>query len=84
MENEYIYTGGYYDILYDSYKNKTLTCDEIKIILKHTKPLSMILDIGAGTGRLTIPLIKNNRKVLALDTSRNMLKELRKKLKKII
>ena len=44
----------------------------------------MILDIGAGTGRLTIPLIKNNRKVLALDTSRNMLKELRKKLKKII
>ncbi len=40
-----------------------------------------ILDVGAGTGRLAIDLIKQNALVTALDVSAEMLNELKKKIK---
>jgi len=42
-----------------------------------------IIDFGAGTGRLTIPLLKNNFKVTAVDINKESLKHLRKNTKKI-
>lgn len=43
-----------------------------------------ILDVGAGTGRLSIMLAKNGAEVTALDVSEEMLKVLHKKSRKII
>ncbi|WP_311244571.1 daptide-type RiPP biosynthesis methyltransferase [Microbacterium sp. WCS2018Hpa-23] len=37
-----------------------------------------ILDIGAGSGRLTIPLVRSGRRVTALDLSEDMLSRLRR------
>lgn len=40
-----------------------------------------ILELGCGTGRLLIPLLKNGKKVAGLDLSKRMLEILRKKAK---
>lgn len=42
-----------------------------------------IIDFGAGSGRITIPLLENGQRVLAVDISRLSLKELRKTARKI-
>ena len=42
-----------------------------------------ILDVGAGTGRLSIPLVNAGAEVTALDVSERMLMELYRKNKKI-
>lgn len=41
-----------------------------------------IVDFGAGSGRLTIPLLKNNFRVLAIDVSNKSLRRLQKIAKK--
>lgn len=45
------------------------------------KPSKIFLDIGAGTGRITIPLILAGHKAVAIDSSREMTKALVGKLK---
>ena len=42
----------------------------------------MILDIGAGTGRVSVPLAKAGAKVTALDVSEEMLRQVQGKSKK--
>ena len=74
----------YYDFVYEhtfgdfynSLKNETL-----KVI---TEILSdgTIIDYGAGTGRLTIPLAKKDYKVIAVEKSHEMVNELKRKLRK--
>lgn len=47
---------------------------EVSVFLSLIDPASaMILDLGAGTGKLTIPLLLESREVIAADTSPEML-----------
>lgn len=71
----------YYDFVYERtfgnfYHNLTeLTLDKISEIIKE----GTILDFGAGTGRLTIPLKQNGYEVIAIEKSIGMVDELNKK-----
>lgn len=58
---------------------------EIKIILDilKFKRINQVIDFGAGTGRLTIPLLRNNIKTTAVDISKESLKKLINLAKKI-
>lgn len=59
---------------------------EISIIIDILKKrkCKKIIDFGSGTGRLTIPLLKNNFMVTAIDISKESLKKLFYLSKKII
>jgi predicted TPR repeat methyltransferase len=47
--------------------------------IKNIAPNGKILDFGAGTGRISIPLATDGYKVTAVDCSSEMIKELRRK-----
>lgn len=47
-----------------------LTCRQLSSI--HLRPDDTVLDIGAGTGRLTIPIAKQVKQVTAVEPSKNM------------
>lgn len=49
-----------------------------KIITKTGKKKVCILDVGAGTGRLTIPLLQNNHGVTAVEPSVPMCEQIKK------
>lgn len=56
-----------------------------EVVKRHVEAMSApgidnILDVGAGTGNVTIELLKANRKVTAVDLSRAMLEKLRTKV----
>ena len=74
--------GSLYDYVYeqtygDFYKDLTAeTLDQINQIL----PSGTIIDYGAGTGRLSIPLSNQGYKVIAVEKSIGMLDEFRRKL----
>ncbi|MBL7160447.1 MAG: methyltransferase domain-containing protein [Candidatus Aenigmarchaeota archaeon] len=55
--------------------------DILKIILQEDVKGKVVLDMGAGTGRASIPLAVKAKKVYALDQSKSMLRILRKKIK---
>ena len=57
-----------------------LTDLTMKIVLELTEPSESILDIGAGTGRMSLPLIESNFYVSSLDPSAGMLSQLSTKL----
>lgn len=63
-----------YDLLY---KNVT---DDLDFYLSILQDVDEIVEYGAGSGRITIPLVKQNHKVLAVDNEPIMLKQLEKKL----
>lgn len=78
--------------LMEIYWNKTemyewfSSCEDVNNIIKYiSKNVDLenktILDLGAGTGRLSIPLSKRAKFVYALDKSKPMLKILRRKIK---
>ena len=56
-----------------------LTNTSLEIILKNTKFGAEILDIGAGTGRLSIPLLQHGYYLCSVDASAKMLEVLKKK-----
>ena len=57
-----------------------LTDLTMEVVLELSEPTESILDIGAGTGRMSLPLIESNFYVAALDPSAGMLSQLAKKL----
>jgi 2-polyprenyl-3-methyl-5-hydroxy-6-metoxy-1,4-benzoquinol methylase len=71
-----------YDIVYDDYTNKEETKKELNFIRSQIKTNGSILDLGCGTGRHTIPLIKMGYTLCGVDNSKEMLKVLKTKLKK--
>ena len=69
-------------ILYDlSSKNKK---DDILFYLKYAKASGgEVLELGCGTGRVSIPLIEQGFKVTAIDSSQNMIRVLREKVRNL-
>ena len=56
---------------------------EVRVLLEELTPLEKrrVMDIAAGTGRLTIELARRGASVLGLDTSKSMLRLLKSKVK---
>jgi len=73
----------YYDFVYEqtfgSFYND-LTAETIKAI-NDILPKGTIIDFGAGTGRLSLPLVKQDYSVFAVEKSNGMVEELNKKAK---
>jgi SAM-dependent methyltransferase len=63
--------------LYDVYVN---TDFDIPFFLKETQGCSHVLELMSGTGRLSIPLIEAGIPLTCIDSSKEMLELLRKKL----
>ena len=77
------HSANYYDFVYERRYGKRyqeLTRNNIKKIQEFA-PNGKILDFGAGTGRISIPLAKEGYKVTSVDCSSEMLKVLRSKAK---
>jgi SAM-dependent methyltransferase len=62
--------GGYYD---------ALTAETLNVI-KQILPAGSIIDFGAGTGRLAIPLAEHGYKIVAVEKSAGMVNEVNRKL----
>ena len=73
--------GAYYDFVYEQtfgsfYNNLTIeTVNTINDIL----PEGNIIDFGAGTGRLSFPLIEHGHSVIAVEKSNGMVEEFKRK-----
>ena len=65
--------GGYYD---------ALTAETLNVI-KQILPDATIIDFGAGTGRLAIPLAEQGHKVTAVEKSAGMVNEFNRKLSRV-
>lgn len=63
-----------YDLLYED------VTEDIYMYLKLLKGQKNILEFGAGTGRVTIPLAKDGHFIEAVDLSSEMLNELKNKI----
>lgn len=71
----------FYDLLYQRYLKSVP--DFVALVKENTPKGGSILDLAAGTGEVTIPLLKNGFKVISLDISKGMLKELKLKAEKL-
>lgn len=60
-----------YDLLYEDVNA------DIPLYIKLTEKYRKIVEFGAGTGRITIPLATNNKIILAIDNEERMLKKLK-------
>jgi ubiquinone/menaquinone biosynthesis C-methylase UbiE len=69
-------TAHVYDIVNSSLKGAEVTDAEIKLVQKLLTPNGHILDIGAGTGRHAVRLVKLGYNLTALDSSNQMLDQL--------
>ncbi len=75
--NTYKTTAKYYDS-----DNKDLLKDDIDFYIQYADELKgNILELGCGTGRITIPLARAEHKVWALDISQPMLDVFAEKLR---
>jgi ubiquinone/menaquinone biosynthesis C-methylase UbiE len=70
-----------YDLLYERYLKSVP--DFVALVKTNTPRGGAILDLAAGTGEVTIPLLKSGFKVTSLDASRGMLRELESKARKL-
>ena len=75
--------GKYYDFVYERdfgslYKNFT---NETLTVINQILPKGTILDFGAGTGRLSLPLAGQGYNVIAVEKSIGMVNEFKRKLK---
>ncbi|MDD5290079.1 MAG: class I SAM-dependent methyltransferase [Patescibacteria group bacterium] len=70
----------FYDLLYQRYLKSVP--DFVALVEKNTPQKGLILDLAAGTGEITIPLLKKGFRVISLDASQGMLRELKLKAKK--
>jgi SAM-dependent methyltransferase len=74
--------GAYYDFVYEQTFGgyyHALTAETVSVI-KQILPDATIIDFGAGTGRLAIPLAENGHKVVAVEKSAGMVNEFKRKL----
>lgn len=62
------------------YKDVTEDINLYKVLLKNYKE---IVEYGAGTGRITIPIAQEGKKVIAIDNESNMLDDLKFKVKEM-
>lgn len=69
-----------YDLLYQRYLKSVP--DFIALVESNTPSRGKILDIAAGTGEVSIPLLKNGFTVTSVDLNKGMLKELKLKAEK--
>jgi len=51
----------------------------IPALLQHVAPGGKILDVGTGTGRISVPLLRLGANVIGIDLSLNMMDKLRQK-----
>lgn len=63
-----------YDLLYND------VVEDISMYIKLLKEQKSILEFGAGTGRITIPLAEQGHHIDAVDLSNNMLEKLKLKI----
>ena len=76
MKDRYAVEASFYDLIYDY-------ADDIPFYLEYaSKSRGPILECACGTGRLLLPLARAGHDVLGLDSSNEMLKVLRAKLRK--
>src|SRR5512145_2832287 len=54
--------------------------DGIPALLEHITPHGRILDVGTGTGRISVPLLRLGAIVTGIDLSLNMMGKLRQKV----
>src|SRR3989338_3002360 len=66
-----------YDLLYQRYLKSVP--DFVSLIKENTEKGGLILDLAAGTGEVSIPLLKNGFVVISSDLNKGMLKELKLK-----
>lgn len=74
--------GAYYDFVYEQTFGRfynDLTTETIKTINK-ILPIGNIIDFGAGTGRLSLPLAKQGYSVIAVEKSNGMVEEFKRKV----
>jgi SAM-dependent methyltransferase len=64
--------------LYDQFGSQ----DTIDFHVANAAPFGEVLDIGAGTGRVAVPIARTGTKVVCVEPSRPMIEELRVKLDK--
>ena len=76
MNNDYDTWAEIYDQIYS---DLTVDVDFYKRLASHSK--DKILEIGCGTGRITIPLAQAGSKITGIDLSKNMISILRNKIK---
>ncbi len=74
--------GTYYDFVYEQtfgsfYSNLT---NETLNVINEILPTGRILDFGAGTGRLSLPLAEQGYKLIAVEKSIGMVEEFKRKL----
>ena len=74
-------TAKFLDIVYQEYSNKEQTGKEVNFIASQTPKQGSVLDLGCGTGRHVIPLLRRGYTLTGIDGSREMLNILREKLK---
>src|SRR3989338_970190 len=71
----------FYELFYKRYLKSAH--DFTAMVKENTPQGGLILDLAAGTGEVTIPLLKSCFGVISLDSSKGMLKELKLKAKKL-
>lgn len=62
--------------LYDLFDNK----DNIDFFKKYAEEVDKILDVGAGTGRIAIPICKEGKEVYCIEPCDSMIDQIKKKM----
>lgn len=73
----------YEELRYGDEAGKYMHQKEVHVLLKELPPLDdlNVLDVGVGTGRLAVELARRGAQVLGFDTSKTMLRVLKKKIR---
>ncbi len=82
VEKRFKYIALYYDTLMKEIDYKAWVEYVLKIFKKKNKNPKIIIDLGCGTGNPTIILAKKGFKIYAVDSSKEMIEVLRKKIEK--
>lgn len=73
-------TAKVFDIVYENRVCERRTKGELDFVISKRNRGDAILDVGCGTGRHMVPLLKMGYKVVGIDNSKEMLQVLSEKL----